>query len=337
MRDLTQGPIGHHILVMAMPVAVSMLAQIAYQLIDLYFVTRLGTAAIAGVNAAGNAALIGLSLTQMLGVGSMALVANAVGRKDFEDANLIFNQSLVLSLVCGVVVILIVITWARPYLNLITKDAAVVDAGVTFVHWMLPGYILQFPMVTLTSALRGLGIVKPTLTFYLMTVVLNSVLAPILIAGWGTGSALGVKGAALGTSISVCIGVICLGLVFSRSQRFLRARVRLLSPRPTHWLRVVRIGLPAGFEMIIGFLSGAVVYYAMRGFDSSAQAGFGIESRILQTILMPGMAIAMAVAPIVGQSLGAQKFQREGRLCCYCRHLWRRNDGDHRSRSSMRA
>ena len=105
MKDLTQGPIAGHIVAMAVPIALGMIFQTLYYLVDLYFVARLGDAAVAGVGAAGNMMMIVIALTQVLGVGTVALIAQAVGRKDQPAANLIFNQSLVLSALCGVVVL----------------------------------------------------------------------------------------------------------------------------------------------------------------------------------------------------------------------------------------
>ncbi|MEP6634358.1 MAG: MATE family efflux transporter, partial [Luteimonas sp.] len=101
MQDMTQGSIPQHIVRMATPIAIGMLFQTAYYLIDLYFVAHLGDAAIAGVGAAGNAQFLVMALTQVLGVGTMALIAHAVGRKDLADANLVFNQSLLMAALCA--------------------------------------------------------------------------------------------------------------------------------------------------------------------------------------------------------------------------------------------
>ena len=103
MKDLTQGPIGRQLVAMAVPIAIGMLFQTLYLLVDLYFVARLGDAAIAGVSTAGTVGFVILALTQMLGVGTVALVSQAVGRKDQAAANLVFNQSVLLSAVCGLV------------------------------------------------------------------------------------------------------------------------------------------------------------------------------------------------------------------------------------------
>jgi Na+-driven multidrug efflux pump len=101
MQDMTKGPITGHIMRMAVPIAIGMVFQTLYVLVDLYFVAQLGDATIAGVGAAGNVQFLVMAITQILGVGTMALIAQASGRKDRNDANLIFNQSLVLAAVCA--------------------------------------------------------------------------------------------------------------------------------------------------------------------------------------------------------------------------------------------
>ena len=101
MQDLTRGSIAGHILHLAPPIVAGMITIMICQLVDLYFVAGLGEAAVAGVAAAGNAGFLINGLMQVLGVGTVALMAHAVGRKDRDDANLVFNQSVVLSVLCG--------------------------------------------------------------------------------------------------------------------------------------------------------------------------------------------------------------------------------------------
>lgn len=310
MRDLTKDSIASHILIMAAPVAIGQITQIAYQLVDLYFVTRIGVAATAGVNAAGNTMLVISALIQVLGVGTVVLVAHAVGRKDHTDANLVFNQSMILSVVCGVITAALLCVFARSYLQSVSVDAATIDAGTAFILWMLPGYTLMLPMAAIASALRGIGIVQPTIAMYTLTLMINALLAPILIAGWGTGLALGVKGAGLATSISVFIGTVCLGAYFHHLQQHMIIQANLMRPNLKQWRRILSIGLPAGGEFALMFLSTAVAYYTIRNFGASAQAGFGIGSRVLQTILLPGLSIAFAAGPVAGQNFGARNSGR---------------------------
>jgi putative MATE family efflux protein len=310
MKDLTKDSIVKHIVTMAAPIAIGMITQMAYQLVDLYFVTRIGVDATAGVNTAGNATFILMALTQVLGVGTVALIAHAVGRKDQADANLVFNQSLSMSVVIGLITMTVLYIVMRPYLRSIAADEATIEAGTTFMYWLLPGFTLMFPMTAVGSALRGTGIVQPTVIIQMLTVVINAILAPILIAGWVTGVPLGVKGAAIASSISIVVGVVLLGVYFHNLEHYVSIQPKLMRPQWKQWRRMLNIGLPAGGEFALMFLYTATVYLAIRNFGASAQAGFGIGSRVLQAILLPAMAIAFAAGPIAGQNFGARNPER---------------------------
>src|SRR6202161_4332578 len=126
MKDLTQGSIVGHISTMAPQIFAGLIMIMLCQLIDLYFVSDLGDAAIAGVGAAGNAGFLINALTQVVSVGTLAAVSQAVGRKDRADANFIFNQSLGLSAACGVCTLVAGFAVARPYMSSVAADAATV-------------------------------------------------------------------------------------------------------------------------------------------------------------------------------------------------------------------
>src|SRR5688500_7373552 len=123
MQDLTTGPISKHLLKTTSFMLVMMVFQTLYFLIDLYWVGRLGTEAVAGVGIAGNLSFVVLALTQMLGVGTTTVVSHAVGRKDHADATLLFNQSQVLAMVTGVAVLVVGLLARWPYSNAMSADA----------------------------------------------------------------------------------------------------------------------------------------------------------------------------------------------------------------------
>jgi putative MATE family efflux protein len=310
MRDLTKGPIPRHVLAMSLPVAAGMLLQTLYYVVDLYFVARLGDAAMAGVSAAGNVMFIVMALSQMLGVGTVALVSHAVGRGDRPDANHLFNQSVALAAACALATLVGGFGLADAYMGLLGADDATRAAGVRFLHWFIPGMALQFAIVVMSSALRGTGIVKPAMIVQALTVVVNAALAPVLIAGWGTGHPMGVAGAGLATTIAVAAGVLALALYFVRLEKYVTFDAREWRPQLRTWARMLNIGLPAGGEFALLAVFTAVIYWIIRDFGAAAQAGFGIGSRIMQSIFVPAMAIAFAAAPIAGQNFGAKLPER---------------------------
>jgi putative MATE family efflux protein len=310
MRDLTQGPVTGHLFAMAAPIAIGMLGQTLYFLIDLYFVARLGDAALAGVGAAGIAMFVVMALTQTLGVGAMSLIAQAVGRRDPHEANLVFNQSLVLAAICTLGTIAGGYALTGTYMHAIAADAATASAGTTYLHWFLPGLSLQYVFIVMSSALRGTGVVKPTMVVQMATVLLNAALAPVLIAGVGTGHALGVAGAGLASTIAVVAGVLMLVWYFWRLEKYVHIHRDLWRPQLAVWKRMISIGLPAGGEFGLMFVFMAVIYWVIRDFGAEAQAGFGLGTRLMQSIFLPAMAIAFATAPIAGQNFGAGQYDR---------------------------
>jgi len=310
MKDLTEGPITKTILAMAIPVAAGMIFQTLYLLVDLYFVAALGDDSVAGVGAAGTLLFMIMALTQVLGVSAVAMISQAVGRKDRDQANLVFNQSLLLSAFCAVITLLGGYFFADDYLGSITAELGPLLEGVQFLYWFLPGMALQFAMMAMASSLRATGIVKPTMVVQVITVLLNTALAPVLIAGWGPGPALGVMGAGLASSISITIGVLILTWYFFKYEKYVSFKPARWRPRFDIWRRMLDIGLPAGGEMVILFVYFSMVYWLIQDFGAAAQAGFSIGGRIMQSIFMPTMAIAFAVGPIIGQNFGAGQLAR---------------------------
>ena len=310
MKDLTEGAITGHLVRMAVPIGVGMVFQTLYYLVDLYFVAQLGDIAIAGVSAAGSLQFLVMALSQVLGVGTGALIAHAAGRKDREEANLIFNQSLGLAAVCAGLTLAGGYSLAGWYMQQLGADAATALTGSQYLNWFLPGMALQFALVSMGSALRGTGIVKPAILVQILTVLLNAMLCPILITGWLTGWPLGVVGAGLATSISVGVGVVLMFFYFLRLERFVAFDFGLMRPRGPDWKRILAVGLPPGGEFALMFVFIGVIYWTIRGFGPEAQAGYGIGQRVVQALILPAMAIAFATAPVAGQNMGAGKFER---------------------------
>ncbi len=310
MKDLTQGPINAHLIAMAIPMAIGMLVQTAYLMIDLYFVARIGDAAIAGVSTGGNFMFAVMALTQMLGVGTVALIAHAVGAKDQPRANLIFNQSLVLAAVCAATSLIAGYGLLGPYLRAIAADAATIAAGTTYLLWFMPGLALQFALIAMSSALRGTGIVQPTMVVQLVTVLLNCILAPVLIGGLGTGHPMGVAGAGLASTLAVVAGVAILSVYFLRLEKYVAFHREQWRPRLKTWRQILNIGLPAGGEFALMFVYMSVILLVIAPFGAAAQAGFGIGTRVMQAVFLPVMAISFAVAPVAGQNFGARNAER---------------------------
>ena len=306
MQDLTVGPITRHLLKTTSFMLVTMLFQTLYILIDLYWVGRLGTSAVAGVGIAGNLTFAVLALTQMLGVGTTTVVSHAVGRKSQDEARLMFNQSQVLAMVTGFLFLIVGMAFRWPYAITMSADAETAAMAAAYLKWFIPAMALQFGIVAMGSALRAVGNFKPGMVVGSATVVINMILAPFLIFGWVTGRPLGVAGAAISTLIAVVIGIVWLTTYFLPKEAYLQFDTGDWKPRLDLWRRMLGIGLPAGFEFGITAVYMALIYAIARPFGPAAQAAFGIGLRIVQAGFIPVIALGFSVAPVAGQNFGAR-------------------------------
>jgi MATE family, multidrug efflux pump len=310
MKDLTEGSVIGHLLHMAAFLAVSMLMQTLYLLADLYWVGHLGKEAIAGVGVAGNLTMVVLALTQMLGVGTTALIAQAAGRKDQRQAEKIFNQSLVMSFAVAATFGLSGFLLRDVYCQSLTADRLTATLARNYLNWFIPAMFLQFPLVTLGSALRATGIIKPAVGLQVLSVLLNMVLAPLLIFGIGPWPRLGVTGAALATFVSILVADVLMLLYFEKRYRYLRVRFGQWQPHMKVWWSMLKIGLPAGAEFALFSIYMFVVYAIIRQFGAAAQAGFGVGARVMQSMFLPVLALSFAVSPVVGQNYGGRRADR---------------------------
>jgi putative MATE family efflux protein len=251
-----------------------------------------------------------MALSQMLGAGTGALVAQAVGRKDHDEAHHVFNQALGIALSVLVVFWLVAVALQGAYSRALGADAQSIAYMLDYLHWFIPSMALQFPMMAMGSALRGTGNIRPGTLAQIGSVLLNILLAPLLIFGWLGLPRLGVAGAGLATLLSVAVALAGMWLYFLRPTTYLKLRPREWPARPRTWWRILRIGLPSAVEFAMMGLYMLFVTAQLRRFGAAEQAAYGIGQRLIQSVMMPAMAISFAASTVAGQNYGARLWQR---------------------------
>jgi putative MATE family efflux protein len=310
MQDLTTGSLTNHLLKTTSFMLVSMVFQTLYILVDLFWVGRLGTDAIAAVGLAGNLSFIVIAITQVLSVGATTLVSHASGRKDQERANFLFNQSQVLSMAVAIVFLAIAMLLRHRYAAEQSASEGMRIATEQYLQWFIPAMALQFAMVAMGAALRGTGNFKPGMFAQTGSVVINMILAPFLIFGWGPFPEMGVSGAAVATFVGIVVGVAWISFYFIDAKAYLRFQFGHWRPQLRVWWEMLKIGLPAGAEFALMGVYMAVVYAITKPFGAPAQGGFTIGLRIIQSAFLPVVALGFAVAPVAGQNFAAHRGDR---------------------------
>lgn len=302
--DLTNGSILKLLLRLSGPIAFSMIMFILYLMVDLYFVGRLGPDAVAAVSISGNAFFVILGLSFVLGIGGMALIAQAFGRKDYEEATKIYKQSIILAVLVGIVATLVGLSIARPYIAFFGGAGKSLEWGVQYFQVFSISFFFVLLLHVIGSCYRGMGDTRTPMIVMVLSTVFNIALDPLLIFGLLGLPRLGVRGAAIASLSSQLISMgIYVYLIFIRGQHLKIMRPWRLDLRIIK--RSLAIGLPSGLTYFLLALNMLITYRIVSVFGTPALASIGIGFRILQSIYMPVVAVTSAMAAMVAQNFGA--------------------------------
>jgi putative MATE family efflux protein len=305
MKDFTKGSIWRHVISIAAFIGAGFFVQTLYLLVDLYFVGGLGKPAVAGVASAATFALVATATSQLVSVGGLSLISQAIGREDKCFARTILQQNLTLSVLMAIAFLVVSYGVGLSAVSAVAADGATSSEAKRYLFSFLPCLATMFPGSALGAALRSVGAAMAQTLIQISTVLLNVILAPVLISGWFTNMPLGVLGAGIASSIASVFGLLTVIVLFNSIQKVFKIGCT------THldfsiWKRIVGIGVPTAGEYAFIFVITASAYWSLRHFGSQAQAGYGIGSRIIQALFLPSMAVAFASGPIAGQNYGAR-------------------------------
>jgi putative MATE family efflux protein len=307
--DLTEGPILKTLIRLAVPVTISMVLFTVYLIADLYFVSRLGPDAVAALSISANAFFIHLGFSTILGTGGMALIAHAFGRKDYRRAADVFKQSIILALIFGAVETATGLSIAPAYIKFFGGTGKSLQWGIEYFQIFCISFLFMILLYTVGNCYRGMGDTKTPMILMLQANLLNILLDPILIFGWLGLPALGVRGAAFASLISqiYALAVYAVIIFFKGSHISVKGRWRL---KPAIIKKSLWIGIPAGMNHFLLAANLLITYRVISGYGTAALASIGIGFRILQAIYIPVIAVASAMAAVIGQNFGARQYHR---------------------------
>ena len=307
--DLTQGPVFKTLLRLAVPITISMVMFTVYLLADLFFVGRLGPDAVAAISISGNAFFIHLGFSTILGTGGMALIAQAFGRKDYEQASKIFKQGLLLALMIGLAEALAGFLFAEPFIRFFGGTGQAFEWGVQYFRIFAISFLGMMILYVIGNCFRGMGDTKTPMIILLQGNILNILLDPLLIFGMLGLPELGVRGAALASLIAqiYALGIYAYLIFIKGTHIDVRGRWRLSMGIIK---KMLYIGIPSGVSHFLLAANLLITYRVISDYGTAALASLGVGFRILQTIYIPIIALSAALAAIVGQNFGAGNYGR---------------------------
>ncbi|MCP4536998.1 MAG: MATE family efflux transporter [Chloroflexi bacterium] len=309
-NPLTTAPIGPVLVKLSAPMLVGILAMMAFNLVDTFFVGRLGTLPLAAMTLTFPVIMVIGMFTLGLGVGAMAVISQGIGAGDRQQTRRTATDALILAGVCVVVLTLIGLASLEPLFRLLGATEAMMPLIRQYMLvWYLGMPFYAIPMVG-NNIIRATGDTLTPSIVMVAGVALNAVLDPILIFGWGPIEALGIGGAAVATVVARAMTLIVVLWILGRREHLL-----VLSWPGTRVLwhsmkTILRIGLPVAVSNAIIPLAMGLVTRIITQFGPATVAGFGVATRIEGFGMSLVYAVATGISPFVGQNFGAGRFDR---------------------------
>jgi putative MATE family efflux protein len=305
--DYTRIPLKRAVLLLAVPMMLELVLESTFAVVDIFFVAKLGSSAVATVGLTETYLFLLYSIAMGLAMAVTAIVARRVGEQRGEEAALSAVQAVSLAVLVSVPFAVVGIVWAKDLLRLMGADAWSLEHGYRYTQWMLGGNAVILLLFVINAILRGAGDAAAAMRVLWVANALNIVLDPILIFGLGPVPALGIEGAAIATNIGRGAGVLMQLWILVRGSEHLRIRRSSLRWHAQATLQIVRTSLGGIGQMIIGMTAWIFLMRILASISTEAVAGATITLRIMMFTLMPAWGMSNAAATLVGQNLGANE------------------------------
>lgn len=307
---LLEGSIFRSLLLLAIPIVLANMLQSAYQLTDAFWVGRLGGDALAAVSVSFPVVFLLISLGIGFAVAGSTLIAQYVGAGNQAMVDHVAAQTLLMVTLASLILGGVGVVCAPFMLKLMGVTPQVYGGALGFMRYSFVGLIFTFGFAIFQSVMRGVGEVTMPLYIVLGTVILNFVLDPLLIFGWGPIPGQGVMGAAQATlftqGVAAAIGLI----VLFGGKYGIHVKLGHFKPDPAFIRRAFVLGFPASIEQSTRALGITVLVFIISSFGTLTVAAYGVGTNILQFVIIPAMGLSMAIATLVGQNIGANNIKR---------------------------
>jgi len=307
-RMLAEEGIGKLLLKLSVPAMIGMLVQALYNFVDTIFVGRgVGSLGIAGITISFPVQIFVMAFAQLMGIGGASIISRSLGAGDKPKANRTAGNIFTVVVFFGLAMALLGLSLLKPILTLLGASPTIMPYAADYLGIILFGtFFFSFAMAT-NSIVRAEGNAKVAMYTMLISAILNIILDPIFIFGFG----MGVKGAALATVISQATTAFYLLYYFLSGKSLLHVGFHDLKPD----IPIIKESFAIGFSAFVRQVAGSVLGIIMNNSlviygGDIAVAAFGIINRLLMVFLMPMFGINQGFMPILGFNYGAKKYDR---------------------------
>lgn len=306
---------------LAYPMAMGILAIIMFSLVDTWFISLLGTTELAAISFTFPVTFTVSSFAMGMGIAMSAVVSRSLGGGDLKFARLFTTQGLLLAVIIVATIASIGFYFNQSVFELLGADQSTLPFILEYMDiWFMAIPLLVIPMVG-NAAIRATGDTKTPSIVMIVAGVVNGILDPILIFGWGPVPELGIKGAALATAFSWGLTFIFAFYVLTYREKLISFSGFSLQTMASNWMQFIKIAIPATATQVLNPLATGILIAILAVFGSESVAAFGIGIRIEALVSIFSMSISSVIPIIIGQNIGAMNFERCRRALFYSVHL----------------
>ena len=303
---------------MTLPTIVGMVVLMTFGLVDTFFIGMLGTQELAAISFTFPVTFTVISLNIGLGIGTSAVIAKLLGAKQHSQAKETATGALMLTMVLAIVFAVFGVVTLEPIFRLMGADENQLSLITQYMLvWYGAGVFLAMPMVG-NSVLRAYGDTKTPSYVMAFGGLINVVLDPILIFGWGPVPAFGIQGAAIATLVAWAVGLFYILYV-------LAVKRKLIEPRLLNWQElkrstggILKIGLPAAGANMLTPISAGIVTAFVAGYGPQAVAAWGVGGRLESIASIVVLSLSMSLPPFISQNFGANNIDRVKQAYSLC-------------------
>lgn len=301
---------GKTILRMAGPMALGLFAIFFFNLVDTFFISMLGTDALAALSFTFPITFSITSCTLGLATAMTSNVGYLIGRGELAHARRFVTHNLLLSLMLIATGVFFIRIFLEPIFLAMGAKETLLPLIREYLHILLLGLpFLTFPMLS-NAAMRATGDTRLPSLIMVSAGVINGILDPIFIFGWGFVPAMGIKGASLASVIAWCCALIYALYVLYFKKKLLALKLSTWSQMRADWQRLLHVGIPAATTNVLTPLSTAFIIKILSIHGHMSVAGYGAATRIESMLLISIMAFASVLAPFIAQNIGAGSLTR---------------------------
>jgi putative MATE family efflux protein len=313
-NTLLEGPLLGSLLKLAVPIVIAQILQATYQLIDAFWVGRLGGNAVAAVSVTTPITFVTIALGSGLAIAGNVLIAQYVGARRQDMVEHVAAQTILMVVLVSITLSIIGFASAPLILHLMGVTPEVYKGALGFMRVSFIGLPFNFLFIIFMAFMRGVG--RPTIPLYIIigTVTLNFILDPIFIFGRGPLPAFGVMGAAIATLSTQILATSTGLLILFRGKHGIKIRFSDFVPDWVYVKRALMLGLPASIEQSMRALGLTVMTFLITSFGTLALASYGVGSNVLQLVMIPALGLSQAISTVVAQNIGAGNIDRAARI-----------------------